>query len=251
MKLGIQSLQFRRANKSGRKTMRMVWDIVSRDDSAKRLLIETWGGKPDGYIKCFATDLLLGNYLSGRIAKSTKDAKSDEIEFDLVGDKEHDVEGSATLLSKAIAATNHENAKLRAKIVGSKVDWDEGACLSNTLYDLTTFDDVELTVDKLTQAMASRVKLTFKRAGSYKEHLSSIHEFMNVADDLSDVLDPTELAAKSWPLMDRERIAEVIQSADGMRNMMIGNAAVVSNPDPVIHTPEPAVIRGESWGGWA
>ncbi len=44
----VQSLQFRRKNKQGKMTLRYVWDVVSRTDSPARMLIETWGGKPDG-----------------------------------------------------------------------------------------------------------------------------------------------------------------------------------------------------------
>ncbi len=251
MKLGIQSLQFRRMNKRGRKTMRMVWDVVSRNDSPKRLLIETWGGKPDGYIKCFATDLILGNYLSGRIAKSAKEAKDDDIELSMVGDNEYEVIGPATNLMKAMQATNHENAKMRLKISGANEDWDEDACLNKTLYGIIDFDDDGFSRDKLTQGMASRIKSTFKAGGEYQEHLSSIHEFLNGAGDLSDVLGDEEVDDTEWPPMDRERIAEVIQLADSLREKLVTSEPTLKASTTVAHTPEPEIIRGERWGGWA
>lgn len=252
MKLSIQSLQLRKINKSGRKTLRMVWDIVSRNDSPARLLIESWGGKPDGYIKCFPTDLVLGKYLSARIAKTAKGATDEELDLVMVGDEEYKVEGCATNLSRTMSAENHENAKLRIKINGSKTDWDEDACLNKTISGLVDFDDSEMSANKLVEALASRVKSTFKRGGTYHEQVLAIHEFMkDVGESFDDVIGTGEVI--EYPPMDRERIAGVIQLADNLRTKIDITApvdkAVETSHEPI--PPEPEVIRGEAWGGWA
>lgn len=249
MKLSIQSLQFRRKNKAGRKTLRMVWDIVSREDAPTRLLIESWGGKPDGYIKSFQTDLILGNYLSKRIAKAALKANDEELDLSLVGDAEYQVEGPASNIKKALEAPNHEVAKMRMEIQGAREEWDEDACLNNTLFGIINFDDPVMSRDNLTQAMASRVKIAFKQRGEYKEHLLSIHDFLKYSgDDMDDVLGGEAL---EYQPMDRERIAEVIQLADGLREKIVTSEPILKTPTTVIHTPEPEIIRGESWGGWA
>lgn len=246
----VQSLQFRRRNKQGKMTLRYVWDVISRTDSPARMLIESWGGKPDGYIRTFGTDLLLGNYLSGRIAKGANSAEDEDIGLEMVGDADWKVQGSLKNLGKALEADNHEKAKLRLQITGARDTWDDEACFNKTLFGIIDFDDEFVTCNQLNQAMASRVKSTFKRGGNYADNIISIDEFMTSAkDDLSDVLGGESVA---YPPMDRERIAEVVQLADGLREkMVVSRPEVNKTTNPEIHIPESEIERGSEWGGWA
>lgn len=251
----VQSLQFRRRNKQGKMTLRYVWDVVSRADAPARMLIESWGGKPDGYIRTFGTDLLLGKYLSGRIAKGAAGSEDEDIDLDFVGACNYQVSGSLRNLGKALEADNHEKAKLRLQITGAEDEWDEHACLNNTVDGIVNFDDDGVTCNQLNQAMASRVKATFKRGGEYAKHVIAIDDFMTSAkDDLSDVLGGE---ATTYAPVDRERISEVIQLADGLREKM-GEISVerpeppgVIPPPPKVAIPEPVIERGTAWGGWA
>lgn len=244
----VQSLQFRRRNKQGKMTLRYVWDVLSRKDSPARMLIESWGGKPDGYIRTFGTELLLGNYLSGRIAKGADSAEDENIGLAMVGEADWKVQGWLKNLGKALKADNHEKAKLRLQITGAKSTWDDEACFNKTMSGIVDFDDEFVTCDQLNQAMASRVKATFKVGGNYADNIISIDEFMTSAnDDLSDVLGGEKVV---YPPMDRERIAEAIQLADGLREKM-AVSAVVKEPTSEIHIPEPVIERGSEWGGWA
>ncbi len=255
MKLDIQSLQFRRMNKTGRMTLRMAWDVLSREDATVRCLIETWGGKPDGYIKCFPTDLVLGDYLSKRIAKSASGVVKDEdIDLTMVGAEMYIISGECNNLNKAMDAQNHENAKMRMNIKGIKTTWDEEACLNKTLSGLVEFGDVDVSADTLTQAMAGRVRDTFRNMGGYNEQLISIHEFMqSTAEGLDDVLGDGE--AVSYAPMDRERIVEIIQLAEGLREKLIASKPTLttstSKSTTAEYIPEPEINRGEAWGGWA
>lgn len=246
----VQSLQFRRRNKQGKLTLRYVWDVVSRADSPARMLIESWGGKPDGYIRTFGTDLLLGKYLSGRVAKGSAGAPEGDLDLDLVGAEDYKVHGSLKNLGKALEADNHEKAKLRLHITGADDEWDEHACLNNTIDGIVDFDDEGITCNQLNQAMASRVKATFKREGKYAENIIAIDNFMTSAtNDLSDVLGGE---ATVYAPMDRERIAEVIQVADGLREKMAVSAFTTHRePPPKVIPPEPVIERGAEWGGWA
>lgn len=245
----VQSLQFRRRNKSGNMSLRYVWDVVSRTDSPARMLIETWGGKPDGYIKAFKTDLQLGKYLSGRVAKGAAGADDTEIELNMIGDEDYVVVGPLVNLGRALEANNHEKAKLRLKITGVDDSWDSDACLNKAVSGIVDYDEESMTCNELNQAMASRVKSTFKRGGNYAENILAINEFMiSGEDDMSDVLGGEPVVYKP---MDRERIAEVIQLADGLRENMKISPPEVKTPSPDIHIPEPEIIRGTEWGGWA
>ena len=233
-------------------TLRYVWDVVSRADSPARMLIESWGGKPDGYIRTFTTDLLLGKYLSGRIAKGAAGTKDDDLDMDLVGACSYVVRGPLRNLGRALKADNHEKAKLRLQITGAEDAWDEHPCLNNVVDGIVGFDDDGVTCDQLNQAMASRVKASFKKGGEYASHVLAINDYMiSGEDDLSDVLGGE---ATTYAPMDKERIAEVIQVADGLREKM----AVVSlepspSPSPSRETviSEPVIERGAEWGGWA
>ncbi len=74
----------------------------------------------------------------------------------------------------------------------------------------------EITCNQLNQAMASRIKLTFKNSGEYMTHIRAIDEFMvSGEDDLSDVLGTEKMV---YPPMDSDRISEVIELADGIRD---------------------------------
>lgn len=251
MKISIQSLQFRRVNAAGNKTLRFVWDVVSRDDCSPKLLIETWGGRPDGYIKSFSTDLILGNYLSKRVAKAAMGAADNDIELTMVGAEDYIVTGAATNLEKAMDAENHENAKLRLGATAKDV-WDSDACLNKTIFGIIDFDEPQLTANGLVQAMASRVKTVFKKGGTFTEQMIAIDDFMKLPDNsLDDVLATGEEI--DYPPMDRERIAEIIQVADGLREglSVTVEATVTMEPEPVaVHLNDP-VIRGAEWGGWA
>jgi len=212
------------------------------------MLIESWGGKPDGYIKEFKTDLQLGKYLSGRIAKAATGAAPDEIELNMVGDEFFKIRGSLDNLGMALEASNHENAKLRLKITGMDETWDDDACINKVLAGIVDVGAPHVTCDQLNQAMASRVRSTFKRGGNYADNILAIDDFMTSADEgLADVLggEPVE-----YPPMDRERIAEIIQLADGLRDNMVVSRTV-NTPNPEIHIPEPELVRGSDWGGWA
>ena len=246
----VQSLQFRRRNGQGKMTLRFVWDVVSRKDSPARMLIESWGGKPDGYIRTFGTDLLLGKYLSARIAKGATGAEDDDIDLNMVGAEDYVIVGPLTNLGKALEADNHEKAKLRLQITGADDTWDNDACLNKVMSGIVDFDDELITCDKLNQAMASRVKAAFKRGGEYAAHVLAINEFMiSGEDDLSDVLGGE---ATTYAPMDRERIAEVIQMADGLREKMVTSSTVSHVSDlPKVVVPEPVIERGVEWGGWA
>ncbi len=246
----VQSLQFRRRNKQGKMTLRYVWDVVSRTDSPARMLIESWGGKPDGYIKTFGTDLILGKYLSGRIAKGSAGADDMDIGLDMVGDADYKVHGPLTNLGKALEATNHENAKLRLQVVGADTKWDDDACLNKVVHEILDFEDEGITCDKLNQAMASRVRVSFKAGGEYAANIIAIDNFMTSADDdFSDVLGGE---ATVYAPTDRERIAEVIQMADGLRDKMAVSSSVAhKEPTPELIIPEPVIDRGVGWGGWA
>ena len=67
-------------------------------------------------------------------------------------------------------------------------------------------------------------------------------------DDLSDVLGGESIV---YQPMDRERIAGIIQVADGLRDKMAVSRPEVKVPEPEIHIPEPEIDRGLAWGGWA
>lgn len=247
VRVSVASLQLRRKNKAGRMTLRYVWDVVGREDSPLRLLVETWGGKPDGYIKCFDTDLILGNYLSGRIAKASVGASDHEVSLDIVGDTDFVVSGDKHRLEAALHSENHENAKLRLKISGANVDWDENSCLNHTLSGIVGFGDIAET-NEFTQALASRIRKTFKAGGEFKQHLHSMNVFMVAAGTtLDDVLSEEEEV--SHEPMDRERLAEIIQVADHMRSRRSVTRPGTPTEPPVIVEPE--IIRGNEWGGWA
>ena len=249
----VQSLQFRRRNKQGKMTLRYVWDVVSRTDSPVRMLIESWGGKPDGYIRTFGTDLLLGKYLSGRIAKGAAGAADEDLDMDFVGEEKYEVHGPLRNLGRALKADNHEKAKLRLQITGAEDAWDEHACLNNTVDGIGNFDDDGVTCDQLNQAMASRVKASFKKGGEYATHIIAIDDFMTSAKDLSDVLGGE---ATTYAPVDRERISEIIQLADGLREKMDEVSVERPEPPPGVAPPappipEPVIERGTAWGGWA
>ncbi len=258
-KFSVQSLQFRRMNPAKeKKTMRHVWDILSRDDRPHKLLIETWGGKPDGYIKCFETDIQLGRYLSARIAKSAKGFPDADLDLRLVGEAEFAVGGDEFKLRSAMSTDKDENAQMRLGIKGIPDTWDEAACFDKTLSGLFDFDDPHVVTDTLTAAMAGRVKSTFKPAGSWVEQLMAINEFITAPDNsLSDVLSTG--AVMEYPPMDRKRIAEVIQIADGLRDKMVTSAMTLpkeEEDEPFDDQSIEAVLeseytRPESWGGWA
>jgi len=245
----VQSLQFRRRNGHGKMTLRYVWDVISRTDATTRMLIESWGGKPDGYIKTFRTDLLLGKYLSGRIAKSSMNALDENIDLEMVGDAEYSVIGPLKNLGKALEASNHEKAKLRLQIVGADDAWDSEACFNKTMFGIIDLDDETVTCNQLNQGMASRVKATFKSGGKYADNILAIDEFMTSAkDDLADVLGGEPV---SHSPMDGDRIKEIIQLADGLRDKMVASSVTTIESKAEIHIPEPSVIRGSEWGGWA
>ena len=249
----VQSLQFRRRNPSGKMTMRYVWDVISREDAPNRMLIETWGGKPDGYIRAFGTDLLLGKYLSGRIAKGSSGADTTELDIRMVGAEEYSVAGPLNRLGMALEASNHEKAKMRLNISGADDEWDSDACFNKTMSGIIDFDD-EISCDQLTQAMASRIKATFKRGGNYAEMILAMNEFMtSTPDDLSDVLDAVTGTGVMtlYDPMDEERIMKVIEMADGLRDNLEVAAHVTKPPPPDLHAPEPVIERGTEWGGWA
>jgi len=252
--VGMQSIQLRRINNKGKLTLRFVWDILSREDGPEKLLIETWGAKPKGYVKCFTSKASLARYIKARIAKSTAGSDGSDIDITLTGEDSYTVYNeSVDMLENASRTSDAKVAKIRLNI-GGVGSWDEESCLSKTICRALGCSEWRLTANELSQGIIRRVSnsIVNDRKNDWINSIGEAHQFF--ADEEFAVMDDVMGVGESikHPIISAEDVRVMINAID-IKQVELEkiNKEERTEDDLIAEAIDSAIERPLEWGGWA
>lgn len=230
-----------------KRTARHTWELIGRTCAPQVLLIETYGGYPKGYLKCFASEKDAHSYIRARLAKKGYISPGEQPDGCLIVDYGQTIEGESFFLTdkrfinKVNIKAPEEDAWDSHRLIWK--DFKEGYLSKSARKTI----DFELGSEDLAHLVLDRIGFTVTDdAGKMVEAVREFNAFIQPEGMGGSLFEPLHSCMMAWADVPEVRTHIEKGSIAEMKAKRMIEKAEAAKEKPVI--PEQVYNR---WGAWS